>query len=436
MTSPWSPAQIAAAAPDPSSVTAARGLVSAWLDTGRNADALWGECQGRGTTPYRTAIDLGGPAYRCSCPSRKFPCKHALALLMRWSEGAIPEAGTPEAVTEWLASRAAKAARSVEPAAEPAKAADPATAQRRAERAAAGLDDLDRWLTDRIRNGLGSVDHGYATYDEMAARMVDAQVPGVASTLRSLGAIVATEVDWPARVLAEYARLHLLVVAYRTLQELPEPLARSVHTHLGFPARADDVRAEPPVRDRWQVLATRISEDSRMFTRKVWLRGRDTGRWAILLDFAHGTARFPTATPPPGMLVDVDLHFHPGAAPLRALTGEQHAAPEPFTTLASASAGTATDFDTALDEYARMRGADPWLRSWPMLLDDVVPVGSGEEWHLVDRAGRALPLGGDDDTRWRLVAVSGGRPLTVCGDWDGSRLAPASLFTAGQEWSL
>ena len=168
----------------------------------------------------------------------------------------------------------------------------------------------------------------------------------------------------------------------------------------------------------------------------MWLRGRDTGRWAILLDFSHGTARFPDATPPPGMLVDADLHFYPGAAPLRALVGERYADPEPFTTLPASLPGTAPDFDAALDEYARVLGADPWIRSWPMLLDSVVPVGSDGSWHLVDRHGRALPLGGDDDTRWRLLTVAGGHPLTVCGDWDGTRLAPASLFTAGQELSL
>ncbi|MFC6750247.1 SWIM zinc finger family protein [Deinococcus aquaticus] len=48
----------------------------------RPPGSLWGECQGSGQTPYLTGVDLSGPAFRCSCPSRKFPCKHALALLL------------------------------------------------------------------------------------------------------------------------------------------------------------------------------------------------------------------------------------------------------------------------------------------------------------------------------------------------------------------
>lgn len=32
--------------------------------------AVWGLCQGSGKDPYQTQIDLIGPAFRCSCPSR------------------------------------------------------------------------------------------------------------------------------------------------------------------------------------------------------------------------------------------------------------------------------------------------------------------------------------------------------------------------------
>ncbi len=32
--------------------------------------AVCGLCQGSGKNPYQTQIDLIGPAFRCSCPSR------------------------------------------------------------------------------------------------------------------------------------------------------------------------------------------------------------------------------------------------------------------------------------------------------------------------------------------------------------------------------
>lgn len=426
MTTPWSPAQIAAVAPDPSSMTAARGLAGKWSETGRSDRALWGLCRGSGSKPYATAVDLSGPAYRCSCPSRKFPCKHALSLLSVWSSGHVDVATEPEFVREWIAERDKRAAAVAEATTprESGRTPDPATAQRRAERVSAGLDDLDRWLADRVRSGLGSVSHDHATYDTIAARMVDAQAPGVASMLRALPSVVSSDPDWPARILAEYGRLHLLVRAYRAAQAqaLPEPLERSVYSHLGLPVRADEVRSRPAVRDHWHVLASHTTEDGRVFTRKVWLRGHTTRRWAVVLDFAHGTARFTTAAPTVGTVIDADLHFYPGAAPLRALLGAQHAPPE------AAGPPPGTDLDTALDDYAAALAADPWVRTRPVLLDAVVPVTGEDGWFLVDGRGRALPLGGDPDARWRLLAVAGGAPVTVCGDWDGRAVTAVAVF--------
>lgn len=43
-----------------------------------------GECKGSGKNPYLTSadyIDPEKPVFRCSCPSRQFPCKHSLALM-------------------------------------------------------------------------------------------------------------------------------------------------------------------------------------------------------------------------------------------------------------------------------------------------------------------------------------------------------------------
>ena len=74
--------QILALAPDPASAKAGSQLAAAhqWSNLGKSEAALWGECQGSGKTPYKTQVDLNGPAFKCSCPSRKFPCKHGLGL--------------------------------------------------------------------------------------------------------------------------------------------------------------------------------------------------------------------------------------------------------------------------------------------------------------------------------------------------------------------
>ncbi|WP_290054444.1 SWIM zinc finger family protein, partial [Nocardia nova] len=108
---------VLALAPDAASVSAARKLTAAWLGTGVHGSALWGQCKGSGAKPYQTIVDLSGPAYRCSCPSRKFPCKHALSLLLLWSQGTVAASDAPaDFAAEWLADRAARAAKPAEPA--------------------------------------------------------------------------------------------------------------------------------------------------------------------------------------------------------------------------------------------------------------------------------------------------------------------------------
>src|ERR1700733_14684548 len=131
--------QVLALAPDPGSVKAGQGLAnpSKWVSLGRGGRSVWGECQGSGKSPYRTQADLSGPAFHCSCPSRKFPCKHGLGLLLLLAanQARVPEAAAPPWVADWIAKRDANAgAKAAKP--EGAPPPDPETvAKREAERA-------------------------------------------------------------------------------------------------------------------------------------------------------------------------------------------------------------------------------------------------------------------------------------------------------------
>src|SRR5512140_1268070 len=109
----WTDDRVLALAPDLPSVAAARRLATpgSWTATGATPAAVWGSCRGTARTPYQVRVDLTGPASACTCPSRRFPCKHALGLLLLWSAGSVPDAPEPpERVAAWLAARRARAA--------------------------------------------------------------------------------------------------------------------------------------------------------------------------------------------------------------------------------------------------------------------------------------------------------------------------------------
>jgi len=110
----WTAEQILKLAPDAASAKAAQGLLTPkkWTLLGVNDSAIWGACQGSGSSPYQTQIDLAEPAFKCSCPSRKFPCKHGLALFLLFAEqpSLFAKTSAPDTVASWLKGRSDRAA--------------------------------------------------------------------------------------------------------------------------------------------------------------------------------------------------------------------------------------------------------------------------------------------------------------------------------------
>jgi SWIM zinc finger len=419
----WDQAQVLALAPDSASERSARNLATArsWDAAGANGAAVWGECPGSGAAPYRTAVDLSGhPAYKCSCPSRKIPCKHALALLLLWSHGGVKDGTPPEWAATWLNSRAAKAG--ARTGGEPA---DPGAAQRRAEqredRVRAGLDELDQWLADQVRHGLATTpNQGYAHWDGIAARMVDAQAPGIAERLRALAGIPHTGPGWESRLLEEYALLRLLAAAFRRQAEIGPALAGTVRSRIGFTVRQQDVLADGEhVTDTWQVLARRDLETERIRTRRTWLRGQDTGRFALLLSFAASGEVFDVSLRP-GAVTEAELAFYPGAVPLRALAASQL----PAKPGGRPHGGSTGDL---LAAYARALADDPWLDTWPAVLAGVTAARAPVPC-VHDPDGSAVPLHPGARDCWPLLAISAGRPVTLAAEWTPRGLWPLTAW--------
>src|SRR5215218_7974058 len=96
---------VAALAPDAKVAAAGRklGAPKSWESPGRSDAALWGEC--RGSAVYQVRVDLSDLAVKCSCPSRKQPCKHVIGLLFLSLEATPSETSLPVWVTDWLARR-------------------------------------------------------------------------------------------------------------------------------------------------------------------------------------------------------------------------------------------------------------------------------------------------------------------------------------------
>ncbi|OON74158.1 SWIM zinc finger family protein [Streptomyces tsukubensis] len=444
----WTADQVLALAPDVASRKAGSklGTAGSWSGAGSSSEgAVWGLCEGSGSKPYQAVVDTTGPAYTCSCPSRKFPCKHVLGLLLLWAggdpvvaEGAEGQ-GEPEWAEQWLARRRERSGTEHGATRKAEKPSDPEAARRRAERRAeritTGATELEQRLSDLMRGGIASAEQdGYGRWEETAARMVDAQAPGLASRVRELGAVAASGHGWPVRLLEECSMLHLLNRGWLGLDALPEELAATVRSRVGAPtggpARSGEGGAAPkraaPERDRWLVLAQYDTADSRLTTRRIWLYGTGSARTVLLLSYG-AAGRAPELSLPVGLSLDAELSPRPEAGGPRADLGERFASPEPLS-----ARPTGVGVPTALTKYGEALRDDPWLDSWPVTLSSVIPArGEGDSWQLADQDGRqALPLTPSAGRRglWKLAALSGGRPTTVFGECGHRGFTPLSAW--------
>ncbi|MCE0558962.1 SWIM zinc finger family protein [Motilimonas sp. E26] len=252
-------------APDQASINAAKKLLKPgkWPALGQAADVntIWGECQGSGSTPYYTMADVSDHGYKCTCPSRKFPCKHVLALFWQFSD--LPDNFTkttpPEWVNDWLGRRRRSSAKVSEsdaaakgnhstaatnekkstaqvslnqtvtesPLSEAAQAKREADKVMRAmknrEKTRAsvqqGLAELQQWINDQLSNGIiRFLKDSQGKCRQIAARLVDAKAANLAARVDELPArILARPLQQqPNAVLQELAKLALLTEAWLT----------------------------------------------------------------------------------------------------------------------------------------------------------------------------------------------------------------------------
>lgn len=430
----WTPERILALSPDASSAKAGRDLANPrkWVSLGHSETALWGECQGSGKDPYKTQIDLGEPAFKCSCPSRKFPCKHGLGLFLLYAEkqDSFTQTEVPAWVKDWLEGRNKRAETKAAKASEPEKPVDEAAQSKRLEarekKIKAGLEALSLWLKDLLRDGLAQAQNKpHSFWESQAARLVDAQAAGLARMVRELGEIPASGADWPSRLLEKMGLIHLLIEGYSRQDSLSVATRADVRSYVGWNLDQAEVLAEPSLADTWNVLGQYLETQDRLRVRRTWLMG-DSGQPALVLEFAHGSQPF-DSTLAIGTRFAGELAFYPSGFPLRALIKSRDSKSEMLEV-----PPTHPNLEAALSAYGKALACQPWLEHFPLTLGLVVPVQSEAGWLLKDPQNRAVHISRQFGLNWNLCALSGGNPLTLFGEWDGQSFYPLTAWAEGQ----
>jgi hypothetical protein len=436
-------------APDPGTAQRAKGVAFAqrWLTLEGNGRAIWGTL-GNPADPYQTQVDFQGPAFRCSCPVRRQPCKHGIGLLLLFSKNndAFKVADElPDWVANWLANRDKKAAKPAEKAPARSSEAELALAEKRRQnkekrlyQMAEGLAELESWLTDLFRQGLATLEGQASSYwNEIATRMVDAKLGTLARRLRQIPLLMQQSTppfrgpggraDWHEQVLAELGDIYLLVKGFQNIEHLPEGLQDDLLGMAGVNFKKEDILALDGLADNWLVAGqTEVAEEGNLFARRIWLLGETSQRACLLLEFAWGANPYDTNWRL-GSVLRGEVAFYPSAYPHRVLFKQVETAQGPF-----ALQGAYPDFTAFALAYSQALAANPWLSLFPAFLENVLPVFQQEKFALVDKVRNLLPLATDEDLGWKIMAFSAGRPISIFGQWDGKALLPLSAVINGE----
>jgi hypothetical protein len=440
----WTTEQVKGLAPDPASLQAGRGLASPrkWSEIGGDEAAIWGLAQGSGKQPYQVQIAIPDFASRCSCPSRKFPCKHALGLLLLTAEQptALGNAPRPAWVDEWLQGRAQRAAKAEAAASQPKPPVDAAARekrqQRREGRVADGVALLQQWLEDQMRQGLAEASLSQPkTWDELSRRMVDSQAPGLARQLRAIAPLALGGATAITQVLSALGRLQLLLEAYASRSSLPPELAAEVEQAMGATVSQQELKERQGMRDQWFLAARTREQEDRLLVTTTWLFGLGCRRWAELLEFSpvgqgHSKAAFAL-----GSTIDLELVFYPGVRPHRAIRRSDDDAHVLSLSIDPAQLPLLPSWQELLVEQAAALAANPWCTQTPFLLH-AQPGHHGNQDVLVDRDGSALPWRPPLAGPFALMALAGGYPVPLCGVFDGTEAKVLSAFSEGQWLAL
>jgi hypothetical protein len=407
--------------PDSASSAAGRKLSGPrdWKGLGSSARALWGECQG--SALYQTRVDVTDFASKCSCPSRKFPCKHVLGLLFMAAEApssfnAVEE---PVWVSDWLAQRGAKAASKAEPA-ERKPVDEKAQAKRadaRISAITAGITLTERWLHDLVTQGVASVNLD-RQLDTAATRLTDAKAGTLAERLRQIALL--TEADQDRRV-DELGYVQLLIDLWKKRDQLTPAWRAELDGWIGLAEREDDVLASGArVEGQFFVLGASEAQADRLRERRTWLwdqsaTGANVGRSYLLLEFLFGAAR--GVLVPPGAQLSGTLALYSGRAQQRVVLGE--------TTLQTdAQPRAGQRFAESLLAHAAQLARSPFARRTACCVENVTVCRMTKQFYLRDCTGAALPIlaksaSAGVNSALLVYLRAGGAPCTIAFSFDG-----------------
>ena len=433
-------AQIQSLAPNPAAFSAGKKLsaMEQWQSFAQNDRAIWGSIKGSGSNPYLAQIDITALAYKCTCPSRQFPCKHGIGLMLLYINHTalfknVPE---PEWVTAWMDKRVAREKKPVEnerteEEQEQLEKSREKTQQNRLSSVMAGAEELELWLKDLVRIGLLELPNKtQSDFDRMAARMVDAKATGLGGWVKALGKLdYEDEAEWQRETLTILSKLFLLVRAIRNYETLSPLWQQTIRNLSGWSQSPKELITDgeaEAVKDQWLVVGqeVEVTEDDITIQRN-WLVGCTSNRQALVLNFGTKFSAI-ESTILPGTVIEGEFVFFPSIWPQRGAFRIQRRVKNDLDTRPAA-------FESWQHIHAYRVGqlkVYPWLNDIIVILKDARVIKNSRQWIVCDAERCYMPVVSSYDFSRILtwLAISGNRSMDMALVIRNNHVLPLGVF--------
>ncbi|MEJ1237114.1 SWIM zinc finger family protein [Chryseolinea sp. T2] len=423
----FSESQVQSLAPNPAAFTAGKKLSSKeqWQSFGRSDRAIWGAIKGSGSSPYLVQIDTISLAYKCTCPSRQFPCKHSIALMLLHA-ASEKNFATQEEEPEWVKGWMDKRGTPPKPKTEEKVRTEEEQEQLDKNREKTqtnrllgvqeGAAELTMWLKDLVRMGLLELpSKNQQEFDRMAARMVDAKAPGLAGWVRALGRLNYDQGQaWQDEALGIISKLFLLLSALKNFDRLSPLWQQTIRNLAGWSQSTKELLADKEaetIKDHWLVVGQEVETTSEDITiQRNWLMGCTHNRQSMILNFGTRFTNIESNILP-GTIIEGEMAFFPSVWPQRGALKIQRA-------VTNSLPAEPMAFETWKDvhEYkAEQLQVNPWLNDIVVVLKDALLIKSSTSWIVCDSSKhfQQLPSDFDIEKTLRWVAISGNRRLNM-----------------------
>ncbi len=145
---------------------------------------IYGECSGSGKNPYITSADFinpDEPVFRCSCPSRQFPCKHSIGLMFDYLAGKnFEKCEIPQDILDKRDKKQKREEKKEQEKIEnKPKKVNKSAQTKKMKKQIEGLEVLEKFIGEILKNGFAALTgNNLKIYKDFSKQMGDYYLPG------------------------------------------------------------------------------------------------------------------------------------------------------------------------------------------------------------------------------------------------------------------